>query len=287
MSDWIEVKAHLNAVPLDWSIWDEVFETHGVNGTVQTDKPPSISGYVAPGSEFAIETLSEALMALGAANVTTAPVPEVDWAEAWKQFFIPRRIGKKFMVVPTWTEGFEPTPGDLVITLDPGQAFGTGDHPTTRGCLELMEKVGLAGKDVADIGCGSGILSIGAGLLGAANVVGVDTEGVACASARENLARNGVAGQVYQGIGFEPLPPKADYDVVLSNIISAALIGLAHEAAWRVRPGGHWIVSGVIDQNWPDVLDKATRCGFVLREHFAEDGWVAAVFVRNPILETP
>lgn len=280
MSQWIEVKAYLKAIPLDWSTWDEIFEEAGINGTVQTDEPPTISGFVPPGSEGSIAQLESQLLQAGANEVTTSKVDEVDWAEAWKQFFIPRRVGVRFMVVPSWTEQFKAEPGDLVITLDPGQAFGTGDHPTTRGCLQLIEKVGAKGKDVADIGCGSGILTIGAGLLGAASLVAVDTEAVACESARENLARNGVQGQVFQGEGFAPLPTGDTYDMVLSNIISAALIGLAHEAARRVRPGGHWVVSGVIEKNWPDVLDKAERCGFLLAEQFTEDGWVAATFTR-------
>jgi len=275
MSVWIEVKAHLATAPLDWSAWDEIFADHGVNGTVQTDEPPTLSGYVAPGSEHMMDDLKAKLLEFGAKEVTQSEVPEVDWAEAWKQFFVPRRVGNQFMVVPSWTE-FEPEPGDLVITLDPGQAFGTGDHPTSRGCLELLEREGAAGKDIADIGCGSGILSVGAGLLRARTIVGVDTEPVSVASSRENLTRNGIKGTIYLGAGFEPLPINDTYDLVLSNIISAALIGIAHEAARRVRPGGAWIISGIIESNWPDVLDKATRCGFTLVDHLQEGDWVAA-----------
>jgi ribosomal protein L11 methyltransferase len=279
MSSWIEVKAILSHAPLDWSIWDQIFEQHGVNGTVQTENPPALSGYVPPDSEPQLQALQAALHEAGAIEVTTIEVPEVDWSEAWKQFFVPRRVGQTFMVVPSWTE-FQPQPDDLVITLDPGQAFGTGDHPTTRGCLELLEKETAQSKDVADIGCGSGILSVGAGLLGAKSLTLVDTESVCVRSSQENLIRNGVTGTVIQGAGFEPLPANQTFDLVLSNIISAALIGLAHEAARRVRPGGAWIVSGIIESNWPDVLDKATRCGFTLQDHQQELDWVAARFRR-------
>jgi ribosomal protein L11 methyltransferase len=275
MSHWIEVKAHLASAPLDWSAWDAIFDNHGVAGTVQTDNPPTLSGYVGPGSEDTIEDLKAALLEYGASEVTAEPVAEIDWAEAWKQFFVPRRVGNRFMVVPSWTE-YDPEPNDLVITLDPGQAFGTGDHPTTRGCLELLEREGAQGKEVADIGCGSGILSVGAGLLGAKSLVCVDTEIVSCASTRENFTRNNVTGEVFNGAGFEPLPENDTYDLVLSNIISAALIGIAHEAARRVRPGGTWIISGIIEANWPDVLDKATRCGFTLQDFIHEGDWIAA-----------
>ena len=223
-----------------------------IHGTVQTDEPPTLSGYVAPGQEDKVDGLRSDLTEFGAVEVRLDEVEEEDWAEGWKQFFKPRRVGQRFVVKPTW-EDYDRQPGDLVIELDPGQAFGTGDHPTTRGCLELLEKVGCKGKTVADIGCGSGILSVGAGLLGAASLFGVDVESPAVVSARENLERCGLEGEIHEGRGFDPAPEGATYDLVLSNIISAALIGLAPEASRRVKPGGHWVVSGIIHDNWPDV----------------------------------
>ncbi len=276
MSTWTEVKAVLSAAPLDWSIWDAAFERHGVNGTVQTDEPPTIAGFVAPETDHA--DLESELRAMGA-KVGVREVKEVDWAEAWKQFFVPRRVGERFMVVPSWSD-FQPEPDDLVITLDPGQAFGTGDHPTTRGCLVLLEREGAAGKDVGDIGCGSGILSVGAGLLGARSIVAVDIEPVSVNSARENLARNGVSGEVLVGTGFDPVPEDRQFDLVLSNIISAALISLAHIASGRIRFGGAWIVSGIIQANWPDVRARAEQCGFTLVDELMEGDWVAARFRR-------
>ncbi|MCA0361702.1 MAG: 50S ribosomal protein L11 methyltransferase [Armatimonadetes bacterium] len=279
MSVWKEVKAILPQAPLDWSTWDEVFERHGIHGTVQTDEPPTLAGFLSPDDMAKLPDLDAELRELGATDVELRDVPEVDWAEAWKQFFVPRRIGERFVVVPSW-EDYSPEPGNLVITLDPGQAFGTGDHPTTRGCLELLEKVGCAGKEIADIGCGSGILTVGAALLGARSLVAVDVEAVCVRSTLENLERNGGSAEVFQGLGFDPLPSYATFDLVVSNIISAALIGLAPQAAGRVRSGGHWIVSGIIHENWPDVEAKARSCGFATGEVFREGDWVAAVFSR-------
>lgn len=276
MSTWTEVKAVLSAAPLDWSIWDAAFERHGVNGTVQTDEPPTIAGFVAPDTDYS--NLESELREMGA-QIEVRKVEEVDWAEAWKQFFVPRRVGERFMVVPSWSD-FQPDPDDLVITLDPGQAFGTGDHPTTRGCLVLLEREGAASKDVADIGCGSGILSVGAGLLSARSIVAVDIEPVSVNSARENLVRNRVSGEVLVGTGFDPVPQDWQFDLVLSNIISAALISLAHIAAGRIRPGGAWIVSGIIQANWPDVRARAEQCGFTLVDELTEGDWVAARFRR-------
>lgn len=274
--DWLEVKACLPADPEDWALWVEVFRRHGVEGTVQTDDPPTLAGYLSEADPRS-QGLAEDLAALGA-NVALATIPEVDWAEAWKQFFVPGRIGRRLVVRPTWEQA-ELMPDDLEIVLDPGQAFGTGDHPTTRLCLELLESRGCAGLRVADIGCGSGILSVAAAKLGAASVEAVDVDPPACAAARANAEANGVAVRVEEGEGFDPLGP-GSYDLVLSNIISAALIRLAPEAAARVAPGGAWIVSGIIEANWPDVRAAAERAGFRLDEMREEDGWIAARFLR-------
>ena len=276
---WTKVTAILNEIPEDWSMWCEIFARHGIAGTLQTDFPPTLTGYIAPADGFKIAPLREELIGFGAMEVEIGDIVEEDWAEAWKQFFIPRRVGQRFVVTPSWTE-YQVLPGDLVITLDPGQAFGTGDHPTTRGCLELMEKLSFEGKSVADIGCGSGILSVGSGLLGAAKIVGVDVESPAVASAIENLERNGIKGLIYEGRGFDPIPGEDQYDFVLSNIISAALINLAPTVAIRLKENGFWVVSGIIHNNWNDVLEKAKQCGFNLIEVFEEGDWVAATFRR-------
>ena len=277
MSDWTEVKAQLPRQPEDWSVWDEMFEQNGINGTVYTDNPPTISGYASPGQSTS--RLEADLARLGATSVTLLAVPDTDWAESWKQFFKPTKIGERIVVCPSW-EDYQASPGDLVVTLDPGQAFGTGDHPTTRGCLRLLESSDPAGQEIADIGCGSGILTVAALLLGAKSAVCVDVEAVCVEATSENLARNSVSAEVFEGLGFEPLPLEATYDTVLSNIISAAVIALAPEASRRVRPGGTWIVSGVIEQNWPDVLAKCEQVGFKLQEIQQEGDWIAAKFLR-------
>lgn len=280
MSTWTLVTATLPGVPADWSPWADLFDRHGVSGTVQTDSPPTIGGYVAPGSEEGIEDLQSALVQFGAVEVTVSEVEEQDWAEAWKQFFVVRRLGQRIVVKPSW-EDFSPEPGDIVLDLDPGQAFGTGDHPTTRMCLELVEKYAPGVDGVADIGCGSGILAVAALKLGATGVVAGDIDPVSVEATRENLARNGVAAdQVVVGKGFDALPDHDTYNLVLSNIISAALIALTPDVARRVRPQGVWIMSGIIQANWPDVRTAAERAGFTLEDHREEGEWVAAAFRR-------
>lgn len=286
MTNWIQVTAILDRVPDDWAVLCEVFDRHGIPGTVQTDNPPTLTGYL---SENGADTtdLKQALLAAGANDVREQVIPDEDWAEAWKQFFKPRRIGRRFVVRPTWEE-YPTTGDDLEIVLDPGQAFGTGDHPTTRLCLELMEEAwterserapGVNEAAVADIGCGSGILSVGACLLGSKSVVGVDIDPISVQSARENAERNSVHFEVFEGKGFDPLPDET-FDFVVSNIISAAVIALAPEASRRIRSGGIWIVSGIIEANWPDVLAAANRCGFTLQKFKQEGDWVAATLSR-------
>lgn len=240
-----------------------------------------MSAYLSPGSEEGFEALKAALLDMGASDVGKECVPEEDWAESWKQFFKPVRIGSRVVVRPTW-EPFESGPDDVEIVLDPGQAFGTGDHPTTRMCLELIE--GLAETSelghVADIGCGSGILSIAAIKFGAASAVGVDTDPPSIEATLANAERNDVSLGALLGKGFGPLPPDAKYETVLSNIISAALIALAPETSMRVRRGGTWLMSGIIEANWPDVKGRAESVGFTLREARQSGEWVAAMFTR-------
>lgn len=277
MSVWTEIKAVLNTPPEDWAVFAEVFERFGMPGTVQTDHPPTISAYVPPGEAVEVEALKAALLERGAASIEQAEVPETDWAEAWKEFFKPQRIGQRFVIVPSW-ETYETQPEDIVLNLDPGQAFGTGEHPTTRLCLRLLEKRNVAGTRIADVGCGSGILGIAAAKLGAEVVDAVDIDPLSVEVTLENAARNGVTIDAHTGEGFDPLGGREPYDLVFSNIISAALIGVAPTAARFVKSGGEWIISGVIESNWPDVQEAIERAGFIYVEHDQEGDWIAACF---------
>ena len=166
MANWVRVSAQVLPIPQDWSIYADAFDSHGCPGSII--EGDTISGYLTdlPGAGPVTETLKAELVRLGAEVVDVSIVPEQDWSELWKIHFKPRRIGQHFVICPTW-ESFESGPGDFVITLDPGQAFGTGDHPTTRLCLRLLETSNPAGLSVSDIGCGSGVLAIAASLLGA------------------------------------------------------------------------------------------------------------------------
>ncbi|HRI44859.1 MAG TPA: 50S ribosomal protein L11 methyltransferase [Fimbriimonadaceae bacterium] len=284
MTSWIKVTARFDRAPEDWAVICDVFERHGIPGTVQTDDPPAMGGYLVDGERAseAVACLRRDLETRGALAVTEEVVPDEDWAESWKQFFEPRRIGQRLVVRPTWKD-YPAAPDDKVIVLDPGQAFGTGDHPTTRLCLELMESIWeqTPPRFVADIGCGSGILSVAAKLLGSERVIAVDIDDVAIESARENAIRNGVCYEVAGGKGFSPFRVDVVFDAVLSNIISAALIHIAPSAACHIRSGGHWIVSGVIEANWTDVEAATKQAGFEPERVMQEGDWIAAVLRRR------
>ena len=308
---WLEVKAEFAELPADTSPIVELFRDHGIENTQEIGT--SISGCLTnvEGAGDQAQRLSDALREIGA-EVSIGDFEEQNWDEVWRQYFQPRRIGKRLVIRPTWKE-FASGPDDIEIVLDPGQAFGTGDHPTTRLCLELLETVGVSGLDVADVGCGSGILSIGAVKLGAKSVIGSDIDPLAVEVSNENAALNevkipfvtaeGVHG-VIAAHSLHTIPEESEwqqdehplthrpavvpsveprapqFDLVVSNIISAILIHIAADVATIIRPGGKWIVSGIIEQNWEDVQEGAAAAGFTLQIVRQEDGWVAAVFSR-------
>ena len=140
MTNWLEIKALFASAPLDWSLYTEVFDRHGIEETLQVDDPPTLTGYMAEveGTGARAATLKDDLLANGAEKVDITLIPDQDWIENWKQFFSQRRVGR-IIICPSW-EKCEPENDEIVLDLDPGQAFGTGDHPTTRLCLELMQE---------------------------------------------------------------------------------------------------------------------------------------------------
>ena len=276
MRNWIEVKAIFAAPQIDWSPIAEVFDRHGCPGTLEQDTPPALISYIAevPGSSARIKALTDDLFESGAIAVSTEDFPEENWSENWKQYFTTRHVGK-VVIRPTW-EPYEPKGSDVVVSLDPGQAFGTGDHPTTRLCLDLIQKVVMEGKGVADVGCGSGILAIAAAKLGSATVFASDIDPRSVEIAKENATLNDVQIPMVDAPGFDAL--QGEYDVLMSNIITATLIRLAPSARNYIKPGGCWIVSGIIRANWEDLKTAVVAEGFRLENKEEEDDWVGAIF---------
>lgn len=278
MSDWLEIRATVDPAPEDWSILADAFDANGCPGSLIEGS--QISGYLSnlDGAADIAAALRAQLIERGAKTVEINEVPDQDWSELWKIHFKPRRVGNRFVIRPTW-EPYHVAKDDIEIVLDPGQAFGTGDHQTTRLCLRLLEwEAPLTGKSLGDVGCGSGVLAIGAAKMGAHPIVATDLDPLSVEITRENMRLNGVEFKTDVAAGFEAIADPVD--VALSNIISATLIRLAPDAAQRVKPGGKWIVSGVIAGNWPDVWNAAASVGFELERLEQEDDWIGATFRR-------
>lgn len=281
MRTWIEVEARFAQRPEDSSPFAEAFEACGCNSSLESDDPPAIKGYLEAvnGASDKATMLRDLLLQRGANEVILSEVPDEDWSEIWKQHFKPRRVGKSMVVVPSW-ENFVSNADDVLLILDPGQAFGTGEHPTTRLCLELLEDVDPKGKSVLDIGCGSGILSIAAAKLGATNVTAIDIEESAVEIARENAQLNDVSLDLHAGEGFGNWSEDKHWDIVLSNIVSATLVRISPDVSHHIAMRGAWIVSGILKENWNDVLSEANAAGFSLERKTEEDDWIAATLRR-------
>jgi ribosomal protein L11 methyltransferase len=206
---------------------------------------------------------------------------EREWRDAWKQYFNVLHVGKRVVVVPTWRE-YEAKRTDVVIELDPGMAFGTGHHPTTRMCIELLEQMVRPGMDVLDLGCGSAILSIAAAKLGARSVLGLETDPDSVRAAEVNVRRNGVARTVR--IVGESLPrpdiPSNSYDIGVANISAKVISELAGELAAVVRPRGAVVASGILVVNSDSVKQQLVASGCAIERTIVDGDWVALVARR-------
>lgn len=204
-------------------------------------------------------------------------VQEEDWANAWKAYFKPTRVGELLVVIPSWEE-YELKPGELPLYLDPGMAFGTGTHPTTALCLRLLEKAVKPGARVLDVGTGSGILAVAAARLGASPIVAIDIDPVAVKVAGENTAKNHVAVDVR--LATVDQVETDECDVVIANIIASVIIDILPEVAARLKKGGRFLASGIIAEKKQTVLDAITETWLLPLEVREEAGWVAILATK-------
>lgn len=259
--------------PLTWDFADlNIFEHNGECAVVkayfaQTDDIDNIVAFV----NEKIEELRSYGIEVGEGTVTTADKKEEDWANTWKQYYKPTHIGDSIVIKPTW-ENYEKKDNEFVIDLDPGMAFGTGTHETTRLCAMALEKYVKEDSTVFDIGTGSGILALIASKLNAKYALGVDLDPVAVESAKKNVELNDVSNiEIVYGDLVEVVEGKAD--IVVANILAEVVCILTDDVKKVLKKDGIYISSGIINERKPMVIEKLLEQGFEIIEETQEGEW--------------
>lgn len=214
---------------------------------------------------------------IGENKVTISEVHEEEWATAWKKYYNPVKISERFTIVPTWEEYTPVHSDELIIELDPGMAFGTGTHPTTVMCIQALERTVKSGDQVVDVGTGSGVLSVAAALLGAENIKALDLDEVAVHSARLNTKLNKVQDRVTVAQGNLLDGVKEEVDVIVANILAEVIVRFTGDAYTKVKKGGYFITSGIIQQKKQLVKDALINEGFEIEETLVMEDWVAFI----------
>lgn len=265
---------------------NEFGEIYELNPDDYPDEGVVIKAYL-PVTSFLGETVNEIKerinnlvlydIDIGKNKVTISEVNEEEWATAWKKYYRPVKISKKFTIVPTWEEYTPKDSDELLIELDPGMAFGTGTHPTTVLCIQALEKTVKKGDAVIDVGTGSGVLSIAAALLGARKVLSLDLDPVAVKAARINVKLNKVqsAVSVFQNNLLDGIEEEAD--VIVANILAEVILRFTDDAAKIVKKGGYFVTSGIINTKKEEVRASLESSGFKIVETMQMEDWIAFI----------
>lgn len=260
--------------------------THGI--ATQADSPDliSVTGWLKLDQQLPNQkqALEEGLWHLSQINPLPDPSyreVEGDWLERWKSRYIPFEIGKNLLIIPNWVE--PPSGQRQVVIIEPGKAFGSGAHGTTRMCLEMLEETVQPGDRVLDLGCGSGILAITAALLGAGSVLALDTDPEAVNATIENIARNEVDGIVEAEQGsLADAQSREPFDLIMANILSRILLNMLQaDLSTAARPGGSYILSGIFDDQVDKLLAEALARDLVLVEQRSQRDWRTLLLKRN------
>lgn len=225
-----------------------------------------------------IRLLPDLGLEIPSTDIAVRPIDTEDWETAWKEYFKPIRIGR-ILVRPSW-ETCEEKPDDIVVELDPGMAFGTGNHATTRLCLQACLDYCRPGDNVLDMGTGSAILAIACAKLGAAKVTGIDVDNIALEAARENVELAGLSDQIdiYQGDSPDDYEGRAG--LLVANIIAPVIVMMAKNLVDKTESDGTLIVSGIATERREEVIEALQKTGMRLVEEYTEEQWSAMVWQR-------
>lgn len=216
----------------------------------------------------------------GQVQLLTKELAEEDWAENWKKYYEPARITHDLTIVPSWTD-YQASASEKIIKLDPGMAFGTGTHPTTKMSLFALEQVLRGGETVIDVGTGSGVLSIASSLLGAKNIYAYDLDDVAVRVAQENIDLNKNTDNIQVSTGDLLKGVTVQSDVIVANILADILIHLTDDAFHLLKDQGYLIMSGIISEKLDLVLNSAQESGLFLETHMTQGEWHALIFKKT------
>ena len=216
----------------------------------------------------------------GQVQLLTKELAEEDWAENWKKYYEPARITHDLTIVPSWTD-YQASASEKIIKLDPGMAFGTGTHPTTKMSLFALEQVLRGGETVIDVGTGSGVLSIASSLLGAKNIYAYDLDDLAVRVAQENIDLNKNTDNIQVSTGDLLKGVTVQSDVIVANILADILIHLTDDAFRLLKDQGYLIMSGIISEKLDLVLNAAQESGLFLETHMTQGEWHALIFKKT------
>lgn len=284
---WLEVRARSSAAGDQADLVADALVEAGARGVEERggwyvayfEEPPEPDAFLAE-----LRTALAGDPALGEVRLEHGWQDHQEWAETWKRGLAERRLTERLVVHPSWIEPSGVRSGDIVIVLDPGMAFGTAEHGTTRGCIRLLDGVVQSGARILDVGAGSGILSIVAARLGATHVEAIEGDALACEAMAENVRRNRVGEliTVTEGLATSwSIAERGPVTGIVANIETGLLRPLCEGFAAALPPGGWLIVSGILHHEWEAVRDELEARSFVFREVDADGEWRSGLFERG------